>query len=193
MPAWTQDELLLFLLFFVPGFISIKVYDLLVPAERRNFQSTLAEAIGYSAVNFAILLPLVVAVAYGYGLLDGLWWQLVTSYVVLLIAPVLWPWLFVRIIRPRFSKVFVNPIPKPWDVVFRQRGESWIIVHLTDGRRVGGRFARGSEASSYPAEEQLYIKEVWRLDENGRFVERVDRTGGIIVSGRTIEAIEFFD
>ena len=184
MPAWTQDELLLFLLFFVPGFISIKVYDLRVPAERRNFQSTLAEAIGYSAVNFAILLPLVVAVAYGYGVLDRLWWQLVTSYVVLLIAPVSWPLLFVRIIRPRFSKVFVNPIPKPWDVVFRQRGESWIIVHLIGGRRVGGRFARGSEASSYPAEEQLYIKEVWRLDENGRFVERVDRRGGIIVSGR---------
>jgi Family of unknown function (DUF6338) len=64
MPAWTQDELLLFLLFFVPGFISIKIYDLLVPTERRAFQSTLAEAIGYSAVNFAVLLPLIVAVAY---------------------------------------------------------------------------------------------------------------------------------
>ena len=38
-----------FWLFFVPGFISIKVYDLLVPTERRPFQNTLAEAIAYSA------------------------------------------------------------------------------------------------------------------------------------------------
>ena len=36
MPAWTQDELFLFLLFFVPGFVSIKIYDLLVPAECRR-------------------------------------------------------------------------------------------------------------------------------------------------------------
>ncbi len=112
---------------------------------------------------------------------------------MLLLAPIIWPWLFVRVIQPRFAKVFINPIPKPWDVVFRQQGEKWIIVHLVDGRRIGGRFARGSEASSYPAEEQLYLKEVWRLDENGRFIHPVDRTGGIIVSGKTIEAVEFFD
>jgi hypothetical protein len=70
MPAWTQDDLLLFLLFFVPGFISIKVYDLLVPSERRPFQNTLAEAIAYSAVNFAILLPVIIA-ALAYGVLLG--------------------------------------------------------------------------------------------------------------------------
>jgi Family of unknown function (DUF6338) len=72
MPDWTQDRLLLFLLFFVPGFISIKIYDLLVPSERRDFQSTLAEAIGYSAVNFAVLLP-IVATIYGYGMLERMW------------------------------------------------------------------------------------------------------------------------
>ena len=192
MPAWTQDELLLFLLFFVPGFVSIKVYDLLVPADRRTLPNRLAEAFGYSAINYSMLLPIIV-LAYGYGLLDEVWLQLGLSYVVLLIAPVIWPWLFIRIVQPRFPKVFINPIPKPWDVVFRQRGESWIIIHLNDGRRIGGRFARGSEASSYPADDQLYIKEVWRLDGNGRFVEPVDRTAGIIVSGRTIEAVEFFD
>jgi hypothetical protein len=191
MPAWTQDELLLFLLFFVPGFVSIKVYDLLVPADRRTLPNRLAEAIGYSAINYAMLLPIIV-LAYGYGLLDEVWLQLGLSYVVLLIAPVIWPWLFIRIVQPRFSEGVHQPDSQALGRG-APAGESWIIIHLNDGRRIGGRFARGSEASSYPADDQLYITKVWRLDGNGRFVEPVDRTAGIIVSGRTIEAVEFFD
>jgi Family of unknown function (DUF6338) len=152
MPDWTQDRLLLFLLFFVPGFISIKIYDLLVPSERRDFQSTLAEAIGYSAVNFAVLLP-IVATIYGYGMLERMWAQLAAAYLILLAAPLVWPLLFVLVIRPRFANVFVNPVPKPWDVVFRDLGESSIIIHTSDGRRIGGRYARGSQASSYPADD----------------------------------------
>ena len=143
MLDWAQDEFLLFLLFFVPGFISIKVFDLLVPAERRNFQSTVSEAIGYSALNFAVLSPLIVVAAYGLGIFSTLWGQLAAVYVILLRAPVIWPLLFIRVIQPRFPRVFANPVPKPWDVVFRRGGESWIIVHLTDGRRIGARFARG--------------------------------------------------
>lgn len=191
MPEWTQDRLFLFLLFFVPGFISIKIYDLLVPSERRDFQSTLAEAIGYSAVNFAVLLPIVAAV-YGYGSLKSLWAQVATAYLILLAAPLVWPFLFLRMIRPRFAAVFVNPVPKPWGVVCRDLGESWIIVHMSDGRRIGGRYARGSQASSYPADEQIYVKEVWRLDEDGRFLEPIERTGGIILSMKDVQAVEFF-
>jgi hypothetical protein len=108
-------------------------------------------------------------------------------------APVIWPWLFVRAIQPRLSKVFTNPVPKPWDVVFRGLGESWIIIHMADGRRVGGRYAKGSQASSYPAEEQLYLKEVWQLDEEDRFIRKVDRTGGVIVGMKDDKALEFFE
>ena len=57
---------------------------------------------------------------------------------------------------------------KPWDYVFSRRQAYWVIVHLRDGRKIGGRFDRKSFASSYPADEQIYIEEVWRLDEDGR-------------------------
>ena len=50
-----QETLLLFLLFFVPGFVSIKVYDLLVPGERRDFSKSFYEAIAYSALNVGVL------------------------------------------------------------------------------------------------------------------------------------------
>jgi hypothetical protein len=40
-----QARLALFLLVFVPGFLMIQVYDLLVPSPRRDFSKNLFEAI----------------------------------------------------------------------------------------------------------------------------------------------------
>jgi len=37
MDIWNADKLALFPIFFLPGFISIKIYDLLVPGEPRDF------------------------------------------------------------------------------------------------------------------------------------------------------------
>lgn len=115
-----------------------------------------------------------------------------TIFFIFFAAPVIWPFLLVRIFHSRqAARYIVNPIPKPWDVVFRGLGESWIIVHMADGRRVGGRYAKGSQASSYPADEQLYLREVWRLDEEGRFIGKVERTGGVIVGMKDVQALEF--
>ena len=35
-----QAAFALFLVFFVPGFISLKVYDLFIPSERRDFSKS---------------------------------------------------------------------------------------------------------------------------------------------------------
>ena len=48
-----------------------------------------------------------------------------------------------------------------------------MIIHLKDGRRIGGRFDENSSASSFPAKEQIYIEEVWELDESGKFINRL--------------------
>jgi hypothetical protein len=36
MNIWEVDKLIIFIAFVIPGFISIKVYDLFVPTERRE-------------------------------------------------------------------------------------------------------------------------------------------------------------
>jgi hypothetical protein len=86
----------------------------------------------------------------------------------------------------------VSPIQKPWDYVFRKKKVFWIVIHLKDGRKIGGRYDRNSFSSSYPSKEQIYLEEVWKLDENGRFGEPITRSKGIIVLGEEILAIEFF-
>ena len=67
-----------------------------------------------------------------------------------------------------------------------------MIIHLKDGRRIGGRFDENSSASSFPAKEQIYIEEVWELDENGKFIEPIKRSAGIIVLSNEILSVELF-
>ena len=55
MNIWEADKLVLFLIFFIPGFVSIKVYDLLIPGEQRDFSKSILEVIGYSALNYGAL------------------------------------------------------------------------------------------------------------------------------------------
>lgn len=194
MNSFDPQTLGLLLIFFVPGFISIKVYDLLVPSERRDFSKSLLEAVSFSCVNFALLYWAIVVIhSPSFQSAHPAWFYL-ASLVILFIAPVLWPVLYAKILHiPVFRSRVIHPVSKPWDYLFGQRKSYWVIVHLKGGRRIGGRFDTHSFASSYPAEEQIYLEEVWRLDCEGKFLKKVDRTKGIIISHEEWDAIEFFE
>lgn len=45
MDIWSLDKLVLFLALFVPGFVSIKVYRMLIPSQWRDWSSNVFEAI----------------------------------------------------------------------------------------------------------------------------------------------------
>ncbi|MBS1258964.1 MAG: hypothetical protein MAG551_02028 [Candidatus Scalindua arabica] len=193
MNIWQIDKLALFLTFFIPGFISIKIYDLLVPSELRNFPKTLFEAIGYSALNFAALSWLIYLIHSGNFYSNHGFWYFVFLFIIMFLAPISWPFLFIKLsLWKPVAKYIIHPIHKPWDYVFGKKESFWIIVHLKDGRKIGGKFDTNSFASSYPAEEQIYLEEVWKLKENGGFVEPIDRSQGILISSKEILSIEFF-
>lgn len=193
MDIWQVDKLVLFLMFFVPGFISIKVYDLLVPGERRDFSKAIFDAIGYSALNFAALSWLIFLMHSANFASQHKAWYCIFLVVIICVVPGLWPIVLLKMSSWRpIAKHVIHPIQKPWDYVFGRREPFWVIVHLADGRRIGGRFDRKSFASSYPATEQIYMEEVWELDENGAFKKPTDRSRGIILLGRDVLAVEFF-
>ena len=72
-----QETLALFLIFFIPGFISLKVYDLPIPGERRDFTKSLFDTMACTALNFAALLWLIGLLRSG-GLNS---WQMVCRHV----------------------------------------------------------------------------------------------------------------
>ena len=194
MDIWQIDRLTVFLVLSIPGFVSMKVYDLLIPGERRDFSKSLLEVIGYSALNFALLSWLIILI-HSKGFYDHhpvLYFGFL--FLILFIFPAVWPLVYFKVSSWNIiAKWFIHPIPKPWDYVFGKRQSFWVIVHLKDKRRIGGRFDTNSFASSYPAKEQIYLEEVWELGEKGNFVKRIERSKGMVILGEEIMAIEFFE
>lgn len=191
---WRPDALLLFLTVFLPGFISLKVWDLLVPNERRDFSKALFDALAYSTLNFAALAWLFLPeISQPAGLLQPSVITVSKLMLVFLIAPVGWPILLRWLLTLRWlGRFVVSPIKRPWDYVFGRREPYWIIVHLRDGSAVGGRYAGDSFASSYPAPEQIYLQELWQLDGEMKFVQPIANSKGALFFKDEIKAVEFF-
>ena len=113
---------------------------------------------------------------------------------IMVVVPACWPFAFLKLSSWRpIARHLVHPIRKPWDYVFGKREPFWVIVHLHNGQRIGGRFDVQSFASSDPADEQIYLEAVWVLDEQGRFLRPVERSRGIIIMKDEIRAVEFFE
>jgi len=210
---WSTDKLILFLVFFIPGFISVRVYDLIVPGGRRDFSKELFVVVAYSAINYALLSPLSVLVG---GTISPLSWLVVITnpenlhikgelyyallLLVVLICPALWPGIFYKLSKWNpISKHIVSPILRPWDYLFSGQATGsrsfWVIVHLNDEehKKIGGRFGRRSYASSYPHEEQIYLERIYPLTEDGEFEDDpIPSSEGMIIFGRDILAVEFF-
>ncbi len=193
MDIWNINNLVLFLIFFVPGFISIKVYDLFIPCEKRDFTKSLFEVMGFSAINFAALSWLIILIHSDNFYFAHKFFYYLLLIIILFIIPITWPLVFLKLSSwPPIAKKIIHPITKPWDYVFGKRESYWVIVHLRNGVKIGGKYNSKSFSSSYPAEEQIYLEEVWRLDENGAFIEPIDRSAGILILGKDISSLELF-
>jgi hypothetical protein len=183
------STLILFLGFFVPGFLMIRVYDLLVPTERRDFSKGVYDAVAYSAVNFVVFSPALYWMSPA-GLspfLRGL-----ALFAVFILAPIGWPLLLFRVRKTRwFTQRLSHPTLRPWDYYFSKGEPCWVIVHLKD-QKVGGYYGMGSFASSDPAEPQLYLEQVWALDNQCRFEHKIEQSKGMIFFAKDIVALEFF-
>jgi len=187
------SNLYLLLVFFLPGFISLKVYDLLVPNEKRNFSHDFLEAVSYSILNLGLLVFLL-APAIHFKWYENIWIFCILAFLTLLVFPSIWPILFHWLSSKKiFSRWFVSPIKRPWDWVFARLEPTWVIIHLHDGRKIGGIWDKKSYASSFPIKEQIYLEKVWRLDENGGFESPIEGSKGIIILGQDISSIEFFE
>lgn len=193
MNIWETDKLYLFLAFFVPGFISIKVYDLIIPSERRDFSKAVFDAVAFSAINFAVLAWLIVLINSENFYQSHLFLYYVLLTVILFIAPMIWPIIFVNIRKiPFLAKHTVHPIERPWDFVFQKKEAYWIIVHLKNGTKIAGKFDQDSFASSSPSKEQIYIEQVWKIDDDGEFIKPIERSKGILIVSDEIIGLEFY-
>jgi len=110
-------------------------------------------------------------------------WCLYGLLLLTLIAlPAFWPFGLKWTLRfLSASDVILKQARNGWDEAFLRREPLFIIVHLKDGRRIGGYFGYQSFAGVYPASGHLYLEMLWALDADGKFVAPVPDSRGIVL------------
>lgn len=169
----------LVLALILPGFISIRVWELIVPTGGRPLKDVIFESIAFSVINAVLLYPVIDK----WSSTDNIYLFYVFTVLIFLFAPILWPLIAKKALNWAAAKNWILRRPKSgWDDFFSRRQACWIIAHLKDGRRIGGYYGAQSYATLYPQSGHIYIEELWHLDEEtGAFESAVSESGGIIL------------
>lgn len=185
----------IFIILALPGFISMKAYGLIHPIESKTFKDNLLEAIFFGVLNAILLSPLII------------WLYLITNsfqsinyfclyaiiVLALVVAPIFWAFLLNKgLTKLSQNGSILSRYRTAWDHYFSEEESCWVILHLNDGRKIGGLFGINSYASSFPDSGHVYLEQVWTLDENGSFISVVPDSNGIIVTPTEYGIIEFF-
>jgi hypothetical protein len=181
-------NLIVFLVLVLPGFISMRVYSLIRPGEQPTLKDTIFEAIAYSTINFGLLFwPIMVLIES-----ENIYLQGLLCAIIFVIAPAIWPFVLDRVLEATAGRGWIQYRYKTaWDDFFSRRKACWLIVHLHDGRRLGGIFHNKSYATLYPTPGHLFIEELWEVDqESGEFVGSGPLSQGIILKPEDYRFVE---
>lgn len=194
MENFTIDKVFLMAIFFVPGFVYLKAYRLFFAETKTDFSKDLYEAIGSSFVIVGIFsYPLYIINQNGFISLHPFVYFIV-MFLVIFIAPIIGAIVFNIVVDKKwFNKRMINPTKSPWDNFFSKRETYWVIITLKNGRKIGGKFGKGSYASVFPNPKEIYLKEVWKLNEKNGFEKIRNRTEGIMITENEISTIEFLN
>jgi len=191
MDIWSQDKLIIFVLFVVPGFIAIKIYELFSAIKEKDTGKQLIDAVSYSCLTYAIMfIPLSYVETPAFRTHNPNWYISI-YFCVLFVVPIILA-LILRWLRHTnwVQKFLPHPTLRPWDFVFSQRLTYWVRVTLKSGKVIGGMFGLNSFASSAPAEEQIYLEQYWILNDDEGFDRAVEQTAGIIILASEIATVE---
>lgn len=191
MDIWNVDKLIIFIAFVIPGFISLKVYELIYPGATQDSSKRLIDAVAYSCINYALLFWPIQFVEKKLNSTEYPNSYAIFYFFVLFIAPIVWViiWRFLRT-RKVFQKFAPHPIQKPWDFVFSKREPYWVKVILKDGTKIAGKYSGNSATSTAPAEEQIYLEETWLLNDKFGFDRPKKRSAGVLVLSKDISYVE---
>lgn len=194
------NAVIVIILFIMPGFITDRVIALTIPRAKRESTEIILTAITFSCINYAIFSWLILLMFFKGFPGKSETWFIFSWLGILLLGPVIEGFAFNRLVNSNvYHKIFrflklknIRLIPKSWDYHFGKEEPSWILITLTDGTKIGGFFGKHSFASSFPAEEDLYIEELWVIDDKGGFEKRIESSGGCLIRSNDIKFIEFF-
>ncbi len=179
MPA-TLSALLIAVAFLMPGFIASRVLSFVYPQTEAAEARTVLTAITLSCLNYALLSWLFVLAW------KQLWYENIVFlaafvFFFLFVSPVVIAWLGV-----------MHPIPKAWDYFFHQGAPCWVVATMKDGKVIAGLYGNDSFASSFPADEDIYVERVCMLSAEAKIEGLVTDSIGAIIRMENVALLEFF-
>lgn len=192
MDILEKGKLFLFVLFIMPGFISMRVYRLFHPSADSDTSKVLIDVVSYSCINFSLLLIPIYLIEINNIFINHPYLYYLFYLFVLIIIPVLLPIILLKIRScERVKRVLPHPIGRSWDYFFSTRQCCWVLVTLKNGKKYGGYYGSESFSSNSPEPEQIYLEKHWALDDDGDFDHELTDTLGIIILTNEIESVEF--
>ncbi len=193
------NQVVVLLVFIIPGFILMRVKRVAYPTLEASATSTVLDSLSLSCMIYALASPLL------YVAFVGRWYEerplafATLTLIVLLAAPVAFGVLYVRFTQGqkgvwlRGILGFPHPDPTAWDYHFRKGRAYWVWLTFKSGKVMAGLFGPNSFASSFPHRRDLYIEKLLRLDERGNVVELIENSAGVLVTMDDVERIQFFE
>ncbi|MEQ9091358.1 MAG: DUF6338 family protein [Balneola sp.] len=183
------ENISFYMILILPGLVSLKVFNLIVPIKRRSTSENLLDGLFYSSLNAIILIPFyffILGLEFKYGL--------VVLYCLMLLISFLSPFIVYSFwIKKSISKKLLLPFPTPWDYFFNKREPCFILIHLKSGHKIGGFYGENSYANAFPDNGDIYLETTYSVTKNGEFGKPIPDSKGLIVTRDEYVFIELFN
>lgn len=178
-----------------PGIVILGVRQCFVAAPRPKLEERVLSFACVSIIYYAVAAPLAALAKQHAGVapwaLGGLEYLVVPSLIGTALG-IATHYDFMDVV---WDKIGVSPVhhaPTAWDYLFsRVRQAPFVLVTLTDGSQVAGRYGKGSFSSSSDAERDLLIGEVYDINHNEPW-KLVEPPKSILLCGKDIRFVEIF-
>lgn len=195
MPTLTPSLWLLLVFVLVPGFVANRVYALWCPGQKQDWEKALLEPLTWSAINLLFWCDWVFTLINTEKFADINREEMRRAILlVCLVSPAAMStaWYHFRIYAHGKFKIDY-PVAKAWDYFLKQNNEGfYILFHLKNKSKIGGLFASKSYATTYPQEPEIYVEQVFKVDQiTGEFIERIEGTYGSVIRQSEWDFIEF--
>ena len=191
----TFDHLLASMGLLVPGLVILFVRSQFVTDRRPSHSTVLLNYLSASLVYYAIAFPFLDLDQLLYKHEDDnalAWFTLIFCGPILLglfLGINIQKNLLLRLLQ-QCGLNLVHAIPTAWDWKFGNMDEQWVLVTLKDDTRFVGFCGQGSFISSDPTERDIYIEQVYDIDDENNW-SWPGRKGVLIAPGE-IRTIEFW-
>jgi hypothetical protein len=184
--------------FLVPGFVWESVLHMFLRRREDRADRVWVRLLTLSALNYGFLSWLVYLLLAQVGVLARPWVAALAWFFIVFISPaalgaasgLLGQRTAVRRLLARYGIYTVHPVPTAWDYVFSQSAGSWVLITLADGSTVAGVFSARSFASSEPSHRDLYLEQIYEIEDDGPW-QPVPMNRGVWIRGEAIRTIEF--